>query len=309
MPKMIMDAQAALAFVLSQVAYVEREVNEIVYPDIQYPSLIPVDTSAPEWVKTVNFFSSDKFGKAEWLNGNSDDMPRAGSERTMYASSVYMAGIGYGYGLEELEQAKLAGVNLTADDASAARRAYEEFVDGVLLRGDAAKGFVGLFNNPSATAITAPNGNWGSLATTAQQALADVNAGLLPTFAGTQYTSIADTLVLPYERLQRLGEILLPNSSETLLGFLQRSNVYTFQTGRPLTIRGAYGLMGAGAGGTNRMVAYLRSPRVLKAHIPMPHRFLTPYAAGPLRTEVPGIFRLGGLDLRLPQSFRYVDGI
>lgn len=309
MPKMIMDAQAALAFVLSQVAYVEREVNEIVYPDIQYQSLVPVDTSAPEWVKTVNFFSSDKFGKAEWLNGNADDIPRAGSERTMYGSNVYMAGIGYGYGLEELEQAKLAGVNLTSDDAAAARRAYEEFVDGVLLRGDAAKGFVGLFNNPSATAITAPNGNWAVSTTTAQQVLSDVNAGLMPTFAGTLYTSIADTIVLPYERLQRLGEILITGTNETLLQFIQRANVYTFQTGRPLTIRGAYGLMGAGVGATNRMVCYLRSPRVLKAHIPMPHRFLAPYAAGPLRTEIPGIFRLGGLDLRLPQSFRYVDGI
>lgn len=305
----VLDAQAALAFVLSQVTYVERAVNEIIYPDIQYQSLVPVDTSAPEWTKSVTYFSSDKFGKAEWLNGNADDVPRAGSERTMFSTNVYLAAIGYGYGLEEISQAALAGVNLTSDDAAAARRAYEEFVDGVALRGDASKGFVGMFNNPGAIAITAPNGNWASQTITAQQVLADINAALLPTFVGTLYTSIADTLILPFERFQRLGEILITGTNETLLQFVQRANVYTFQTGRPLTIRGAYGLMGAGAGGTNRMVAYLRDPRVLKMHIPMPHKFLPVYQAGPLRWEVPGIFRLGGLDLRLPQSFRYLDGI
>lgn len=309
MRKNLYDAQAALAFVLSQTTHIERAVNEMVYPDIQYPGLVPVDTSAPEWTKTVTYFSADKFGKADWVNGNADDIPKAGTERSVLNTSVFMAGIGYGYGYEEIEQAKLAGVNLTADDANAARRAYEEFVDGVMLRGDASKGFSGLFNLSGAVVVTAPNGNWASPNITAQQALADVNAGLMPTFAGTLYTSIADTIVLPFERIQRMAEILISGTTETLLAFVQRANVYTFQTGRLLTIRGAYGLMGAGAGGTNRMLAYRRDPSVLKAHIPMPHKFLPVWQAGPLRYEVPGIFRLGGLDLRLPQSFRYVDGI
>ncbi|HHG5668033.1 TPA: hypothetical protein ACPWPV_003028 [Pseudomonas aeruginosa] len=36
----LLDAQAALGFVVSQTTYIERQVNEIVYPDIQYPQLI-----------------------------------------------------------------------------------------------------------------------------------------------------------------------------------------------------------------------------------------------------------------------------
>ncbi|MDI2177200.1 hypothetical protein [Pseudomonas aeruginosa] len=73
----LLDAQAALGFVVSQTTYIERQVNEIVYPDIQYPQLIPVDTSAPEWIKTVTFYSADKVGKADWVNGNADDLPLA----------------------------------------------------------------------------------------------------------------------------------------------------------------------------------------------------------------------------------------
>jgi hypothetical protein len=306
-PIKLLDAQAALGFMLSQTTYIERAVNQIVYGDIQYQDLIPVDTSAPEWVKTVTYYSGDKFGKAGWINGNADDIPRAGSERTKFETSVYTAGIGYGYGLEEISQAQMLGINLAADDAAAARRAYEEMVDGVLLRGDTTKNFQGLINNSAVTAVTAPTGNWA--AATADQIIADFNAMLMPTYAGTMYTSIADTVLLPFERLQVLAQKLIPNTTEILLSFLLRQNVYTQTTGKPLTIRGIYGLLTAGAGSTARAVAYVKDPSVLKAHIPMPHRFLPVYQAGPIRWEVPGIFRLGGLDIRKPQSVRYLDGI
>jgi hypothetical protein len=48
---------------------------------------------------------------------------------------------------------------------------------------------------------------------------------------------------------------------------------------------------------------------VLKMHIPMPHRFLPVWQTGPMRFDVPGIFRLGGLEIRRPKAVRYVDGI
>ena len=57
------------------------------------------------------------------------------------------------------------------------------------------------------------------------------------------------------------------------------------------------------------MVAYRRSPEVLKMHVPMPFRFLPAWQVGPILFEVPGIFRLGGVDIRRPKSVRYLDGI
>jgi hypothetical protein len=303
----LLDAQAAMGFVLSQTTFIERQVNQIVYGDIQYQDLVPVDTSAPEWIKSVTYYSSDKFGKADWINGNADDIPRAGSERSKLETSVFTAGIGYGYGLEEISQAQMLGLPLQADDAAAARRAYEEMVDGVALRGDAKKGFQGLINNSAVVAITVPTGNWATA--TPAQMIADINAVLMPTYSSTQYTSIADTLLLPFEKLQQLAQTVMPNTTMTVLQFVMQSNIYTQTTGRPLTIRGIYGLLTAGGGGTARMVGYRRTPEVLKLHIPMPHRFLPVYQAGPIRWEVPGIFRLGGLDIRQPNSVKYGDGI
>lgn len=304
----LLDAQAALGFVVSQTSYIERQVNEIVYPDIQYPGLIPVDTSAPEWIKTVTYYSAEKVGKADWINGNADDIPLASTERTKFETNVHMAGIGYGYGLEEISQAQMLGISLTADDAMAARRAYEEMVDRVALLGDSSKGFSGLFNFPGVTAGTAVTGNWNTA--TADQILADVNTALTVQAAGTLYTAFSDTLLLPYSKFLLLATRKVNEQGlESILTYLQKNNVYTATTGRPLLIKGLNGLDTAGAGNTARMISYRRDPSVLKMHIPMPHRFLPVYQAGPIRWEVPGIFRLGGVDVRRPAEVRYTDGI
>lgn len=305
------DAQAAMGFVLSQTTHIETQVNEIIYPDIQYPALIPVDTSAHPFAQTVTYYSMDKFGAAKWINGNADDIPLAGSERAQFKTSVYTAGIGYGYGWEEINQAQMLGINLTADDAAAARRAYEEFVDGIALNGDADKGFEGMLDYSGITPTSATNGDWDGTGVTDEMILQDVNDALLGQASGVLYSTgvMADTLLVSFGRLNLLATRRLGDTTMTLLEFLRRNNTYTAMTGRPLTIRGVRGLETAGAGNTERMIAYRRDPQVLKLHIPMPHRFLPVWQSGPLRWDVPGVFRLGGLDIRQPLQFRYVDGI
>ncbi len=304
----LLDAQAALGFVISQTSHIEREVNETVYPEIQYPGLVPVDTSAHPWAKTVTYYSSDKYGKADWINGNADDIPMAGTDMAKHETAIHMAGIGYGFGLEEISQADMLGINLQSSDANAARRAYEEMVDQVALYGDARKGFVGLTNAPTVTAAAATTGDWDSA--TPGQILADVNKALAGQYAGTLYTGLADTLLLPYSAFLHISTTPLnDNGTDTILSWLLTKNVYTAQTGRQLVIRAMRRLDTAGAGNTARMVAYRRDPNVVKIHIPMPHRFLKPYDAGPLRIEIPGIFRLGGTDVRRPKEMLYVDGL
>lgn len=306
MPKLF-DAQAALGFVTAQTTHIEREVNETVYPDIQYPALIPVDTSAHPFAKTVTYHSSDKFGAAKWINGNADDIALAGTELARHETSVHMAGIGYGYGYEEINQAQMLGINLTADDAMAARRAYEEMVDRVALQGDTTKGFSGLINSSAVTAAAVTTGAWA--AATEDQILGDINNIILAVGTDTQYTAMADTLLLPYAKLNLLATNRLGDTQMTILEFLRRNNTYTAMTGQELTIRAVRGLETAGAAGVARMVAYRRNPQVLKLHIPMPHRFLPVYQGGPLNFVVPGVFRLGGLDIRRPKEVRYGDGI
>lgn len=313
------DAQQALGFLVSQTASIEAQVYEIQYPDIQYPALVPVDTSANPWANSVTFFSTDKLGQAEWFNHQSKDMPLADVERAQHDHPVEMAAIGYRYTLQELGQAMMVpGTNLSADRAAAAVRAYEEFMDGLALRGVPPSGtgrnWTGLINNPSVSAGPVANDGAGASTRwadkTPDQILRDINALLTGVYQESLTVEMADTLLLPVTRFTALADTPRSGTSDTtILEYLRRSNTYTAITGAPLTIRAVRGLETAGAGNTARMVAYRRDPQVVRLHLPMPHQFLTPSQSGPLMFDVAGIFRTGGVEIRRPKAFRYSDGI
>lgn len=306
--------QQALGFLVAQTSYIEPVAYRQRYPTIQYPQLIPVDTSAPEWAKSITFFSSDQVGRAEWFHHMARDIPFADVTREKFEQGIEMAAIGYFYTLEELGHAQMVpGTNLTPDRASAARRAYEEFVDNVAIFGDTTKGWYGLTNNPDVTILTVEaSGNGGSTAwddKDSDQIIADINAVLTGVYVESKQVELADTLLLPLAALTSLGTRRIPDTTMTIIQWLRQNNVYTLQTGQPLMIRTVRGLETAGSDGGGRMIAYRRDPEVIKMHIPMPHRFLPVWQTGPIRFDIPGIFRLAGVEIRLPGAVRYADGI
>jgi hypothetical protein len=307
--------QVALSFLIRQATLIEPIVYQMRYQEIQYPMLVPVDTSAPEWIQSVTYFSVDGVGRADWIHGIGHDVPKVELTREKFETGVSMAGIGYGYSLEELGTAQLFGMNLTADKAMLARRIAEEKVEQVAFSGDAAKGFTGIVNNGAVTATNAPNDGTGAATTfaskTADQVLRDINGQLTGMFTGTLGAEIADTLLLPYSVLLDLSTRRIDTVNQTtILDWIMRNNIYTLTTGQPLMIRGVFGhLDTAGAASSKRMVAYRRSPDVLKFHMPMPFRFFPVWQTGPFYFDVPGAMRLGGVDIRRPKAVRYLDKI
>lgn len=308
------DAQAGYGFVVSQTAHIEPVAYRTKFTQIQYQDLLAgcIDTSANPFAKTVTYYSIESFGGAKWTNGDADDVPYGSDERSKFETQVHTAARGYSYGWEEVNQAAMLGISLDSERAISARRAYEEFADGIALSGDTAKGWEGLFNSSTVTAAAVANGATGSSplwsTKTPAEKLLDVNAALTGIQTATNNVILGDTLILPYARFNTIASEQLPYSSMTTLEFLRRSNVFTAQTGQPLNIKAARGLDTAGSGSTARMIAFRRSPEVLKLHVPMPLRFL-PVQIDGLRYKVPGVFRLGGLDIRLPKEVIYRDGI
>lgn len=304
--------QQALGFLLSQTSAIESAVWSVRYPDITYPEFVPVDNSAPAWIKSVTYFSRDGGGAAKWMNGSANDFPLVGMTREKYETTVEMAGIGYDYTIEELEQARLLGMNVPADKAMIARRAYEELVENVAFVGDTGKGFEGLLNNSAVTATDVADGadttpEWDTK--TSDEILKDVNTALTGVWTTTETVAMADTLLLPLTQYSDIATRRLSDTSDkTILEWVEKNNIYTKVTGKPLTIRANRFLAGAGEGSSDRMVVYRKSPEVLKMHLPMRLQFMAPQLAG-IRYMVPGIFRLGGVDIRLPKEVRYYDAI
>jgi len=302
--------QQALSFLVAQTSYIEPQVVRIKYPELNYAQFVPIDTAANEWAKSITFFSVDMVGQADWFNHMARDVPFADIQRQKFEQGIEMAAIGYRYTLEELGQAMmLPNTNLTIERAAAARRAYEEMCHNVCMYGDSRKNWFGLVNH-NLPAVVNQTQTFASLvgANTAT-ILQAINSLLTNIWQSSLTVEMADTLLLPLQVTTLLSMTQLPNTTMNLTEWIARNNLYTTETGAQLLMRGVRGLDSAGASGNGRAIAYRRDPEVVKIHIPMTHRFLPVWQTGPIVFDVPGIFRLAGLEIRRPGAFRYMDGV
>lgn len=322
MRQLVIDAQNALGFIMPAFYNVERTVYQTKYQAFDYASLIPVITEGNEWARGVLFRSSDFAGKAEWLSGKGFDMPYADVAQTQYLKGFEMAGIGYEWGLEEVNVAAIEGRSLGTEKADAARKIAERFLWGVALTGIPSshhyneRNWTGFLNDAGVTAAdVAAVGdiNGGTDSTfwahkTGDQIADDINTGIEAIWTATRGTELANTLLLPSGVMGTLGR-RMPDTNETVLTFIQRTNRYTARTGQPLLVREMFELNTADPGGDGRAVLYSRNPDVLRFHLPMPHRFLPPFQKSSLTWEIAGIMRTGGTEVRLPKAMIYMDGV
>lgn len=306
--------QSALGFVTPAFYNIERTVYQRRYPSYDYASLIPVITEGSEWARGTLFRSSDVTGKAEFLSGKAQDLPYADVTGEQLLKSFELAGIGYEWTLEEVETAAMEGRNLSDEKAQAARKVAESFLWKIAMAGDAEKNWTGLINDPIATSGSAIADGTGSSALwankDADKILRDVNNAIGGMTTGSSDVELADTVLMPFDRWNRLATTRLAGEgSVSILKFLQENNAYTAETGVPLTVRALRALTNAGTSGQARMVAYRRDPEVVRFHLPMPHRFLAPFQKSSMTFEVAGIMRTGGTEIRLPKAVAYIDGI
>jgi len=295
----IMDAPAALGYVISQRSHIEAEVMRKPYPTIQYPRMMQVDTSANQFAASVTFFTQDSVGRAKFVNGKGEDIPRVDVTTGKFEQTVNMAGVMYSYSIEEIGAAAQMGMNLPTEGANAARMAYEMLVNSTALIGNTDMGIEGFFNTTGITSV-ASAATFAS--STPQAILAFINGMLSGVQSGSLGTQVADTVVLPIVQFGDLAtRQLAAESDTTVLDFIRRANVYTAQTGLPLNIMADHNL-------TNKMVVYRNDPSVVKLHMPMPLQFLAPQAYG-LEVRTYGAFRFAPVSIRTPAAVRYGTGI
>lgn len=273
------------------------------FAHINYSELVPVTTEGSPFATAVAFASTNAVGKAEFINGNADDVPLADVNLQGAIAPVHFGAIGYGYGYDEIGTAQAGGLDLSARKATAARLAYEEFMQDVAFIGSKEKGIKGLFNQPNANVSRGfDNSTWANV--DAAAALALVNKAIALT--GVQGRPTADTVILPYTLYTKLSSLIMADGRMTALEFITQFNIAATQ-GRAVKILADAGLESVAAGNKARIVAYRRAPDVVELSLPMPHQFLGVHQAGPLRWEVPGVFRLAGVNVVRSRDFGYLD--
>lgn len=307
------DAQQALSFAVNRAHVINQRVYETRYPTYDFGRLVYVDTSSPEWAGGIDTYISDQSGAADWYSGYAKDIPLADVNISMVEKAFHLAAIGYQWNVEEVGKAMFQGIPLQDRKARAARQAYNQFMYELTIRGKTAKNLGGLVNYAGITSGTFAADGTGASTFWADKTPAlivrDINSLLLGIWTGSKQVEMADTLLLSPTDATYLAQTPYSSTTmETILSFVQKTNIYTLETGRPLTIRTVRGLENDGSGGVSRVVAYRNSEDVVKLHLPMPHRFLPVYQDGPLNFAIPGIFRTGGIEILQPLAFRYGDG-
>lgn len=306
--KMTYDVASGLAFLLSQLTAVEAKMYEVQYKNITYPSVIPISNEAGEWAESVTYFFMDGAAVAEFVGSKSLDVPIAEIGTDKIVVPVELGATGYEYSDEELRQAQVLGRPLTQLKANVARRAMEELAQRTCMVGDTTHNLPGFINNTNVTAASVVNPGSGTewVNKTPAQILFDINDLLGDIFTDSLQVERPDTLLLPTSQWSFIASTpRSDNSDTTILQYVVANSPYLNSADDIMPITE---LVGAGAGATDRMMAYTKSIDKVVFHIPMPLRFTEPQRKG-RGFEVPGEFKLSGVEFRYPGSARYADGI
>ena len=245
------------AFLQSQLSTIQPGVYDIRYPDIQYRRLVPVVTSGSEWAGTIVHFSSDGTGKAAFTGPDPTGVPLVDESMQKHVVNIENAGIGYRYGLQELRQAQLLGMDVDARRASMAFRVAEELLDTTVLDGVTAWGWDSLINSALTGINKADAPHTGTGATNVLKRLwsgkdggnitDDVNEAIDSVWNTTKTVEMPNTLAIPPTAMRSLIAKRIPNTSMTALEYLMKNNLYTAITKQPLQIEVIRGLENAGA--------------------------------------------------------------
>lgn len=326
MPKNFNDA-ATFAFAVNAAYELNAQIYEIVYEDISLAGLVPINTNFAEWSPGYAQLTGDMTGKAEWQTTYAKDVPLADTNIGLVQAPFDEYAIGYQWNLGEVQKAQRFGISLQDRRARAARRGADQFQYDIAMLGDAVKGWTGLLNNAlvtpmasPATGSAAPNSAWvlntGAGNKTPAQIVSELNMLLMgpASVSGTPGDLLSNRVALPalVYRYIAATPFGVDAPGETILSYFLRTNLYTLRTNQPITVVELPALATAATtviAGGGRAIAWRNTADVLELPVPHPYRFYPLYQDGPFNFVVPGLARVGELDVKLPGAVRYLDGV
>ncbi len=275
------------------------------FPELTATRMIPVSSEANAGAETITYHQYEPVGMAKIIANYSDDLPRVDLKGKEFTAKVKSVGTAYGYSIQDVRAARMAGKPLEQRKANAARQANDQTVNKLAYFGDAEHGIVGLFTHPNVTVYVLPaDGNGGATTFKSKDAdkiLRDLNGIVNKIIELTQGVETPDTLALPPDVRADLATRRIPDTNMTILKFFLENQEYIKE------VVGVPECKGAGAGGTDLVFAYRRDPDKLTLEIPQPFEQFPPQMKG-LEFEVPCHSRCAGVIMYYPLSAAKASG-
>lgn len=246
-----------------------------------------------------------------WIGKNTTALPTISADLNKTVAPLTPWGVTLDWSVFELANAQKVGRPIDMQKADGMNIKWNMDIDEQVAIGDTGLGYAGMYNNPLVAASNVPNGAGGSplwSSKTPSEILADVNALLAAAWLASGYTIVPRELRLPPAQFSYVnGALVSTAGNRSILNYLAENSLSNAQNGAPLRILPSKWLTGAGAGGTNRMVAYTKREDLLR--FPMVALQRTPLQTVGIYQKVDYYGKLGVVEVVRPETMAYADGI
>ena len=304
----IIDANESIFFA-RELEHVKAKSFDVKFPNLQFAegNLIPISFEGDPGDDNITYQQFDQVGLAKVIANYANDLPRADVKGREFTAKVKGLGASYGYTIQEIRASKKTGRAIDQRRSVAAKRSVMEKLDRIALNGDTSSGLQGLLTNPNITEVVLANDGTGSLKTfaskTADQIIRDLHSLANTINTVTNGVEKADTLLIPLIQYSLITNKQKSVASDKVIkDFFLASDISIKE------IIPVVRLAGAGAGGTDRMIAYKRDPEHLTLEIPQDYEQFPAQEKG-LEFEIPVHMRTGGVLIYYPLAIAFADGI
>lgn len=301
-----LDADESIFFA-RELEFVKAKTFDILFPELKARDLIPVSFEAGPGAESITYQQFNQVGIAKIISNYADDLPRADVAGKEFTAPVKSLATEYGWNLQEIRAAQMAGRPLPQRKANSARQANMTLENKIAWFGDVDSGLQGFLSNPNVNTVVLPADGAGSSKNfadkTPEQVIRDLNSMATAIHSVSKGVEFPDTLLLPIIQYNFIFTTPRATGSDKSIGawFLENSPHIT-------SVDWLNEIQGSGSGGEDQMVAYRRNPDKLTMEVPQDFEQMPVQERG-LEFLVPVHQRFGGVLIYYPLSVAIADDV
>ena len=289
-----------------ELEFKKAQTYDVVRAPLKAFELIPVSTEAGPGAEVISYEQYDMTGIAKIVANYADDLPRADVKGKEFFAQVRSVGNSYGYSLQEIRAAQMAGKSLEQRKSNAAARSQREKWNDIAFNGDAEYNLQGWLSNtnvPNAAVDAGASTDTEWSTKTPAEILKDLNDKVNAIVDLTNGAEQPNTVVLPIAQYTLISTTRADSGTDTTIleYFIQNSPFIT-------SVEWANELKGAFTGGADGFIVYDRNPDKMTLEMPQMFEQLPVQERG-LEYLVPCHSRIGGVIIYYPLSQSFAYGI
>jgi len=321
--RMTLDASAVsggMAFLTSELEKIDPSLREPL-TSTTYPRDIEIE-SGGGWIESTSVMNVDyavSGGQADGTGGvqNAVRTIQANLGKDIYKVMPYEIAMKVKF--MDVQRGNVTGRSLENIYDTGVRLDFDKFMDLNVYQGQSLYGTVGLLNDSRITAGAVATGasthtqwNYAGAPKTPDEILNDINQLIVAAWAASQYdqSAIVNHILIPPAQFAYIVSTKVSSAGNiSIYEYLMQNNIAKTK-GVNLFIGESRFCIGAGAGSTDRMVAYVNAKRFVSMDVPQPlSRVMTAPNVGDASYDSLFAANVGQVKKHYLEPFRYADGI